>query len=218
MRLLLVEDDPMIARAILHALQREGLDAEWVADGGSALAALNRGVHELVILDLGLPRMSGMDLLRHARARHNDVAVLIVSARDGVADRIEGLDAGADDYLLKPFDVDELIARVRALLRRRSGAVTGQLVAGKVVADPERRTVQREGVAVELTAKEFAVLEALMRRPGVVMSRERLEQAVYGSQDDIGSNAIEVHVHHLRRKLGGDFIKNVRGVGYRVDA
>ena len=218
MQVLLVEDDPMIGRAIAHGLGQAGLSVDWVGDGASALAALTKGVHELVILDVGLPRMNGLDVLRNARARQNDAAVLIVSARDAVADRIEGLDAGADDYLLKPFDLDELLARVRALLRRRSGAVTSHLVAGSLVLDPQRRIVTRDAQPVSLTVKEFAILEALMRKPGVVLSRERLEEVVYGWTEEIGSNAVEVHLHNLRRKLGAEFIKNVRGVGYRIDA
>jgi len=216
MQVLLVEDDPMIGRAIAHGLDQAGLAVDWVCDGASALAALTKGAYQLVILDIGLPRMNGLDILRNTRARHNDVAVLIVSARDAVADRIEGLNAGADDYLLKPFDLDELLARVRALLRRRTGAVSSHLVAGSLVLDPQRRTVTRDAEPVSLTAKEFAVLEALMRKPGVVLSRERLEEAVYGWAEEIGSNAVEVHLHNLRRKLGSEFIKNVRGVGYRI--
>ena len=218
MHVLLVEDDPMIGRAIAHGLGQAGLSVDWVGDGASGLAALTKGGHELVILDIGLPRMNGLDMLRNIREQRNDVAVLIVSARDEVADRIEGLNAGADDYLLKPFDLDELIARVRALLRRRSGAVTSQLVAGSLVLDPQRRTVTHNAEPVLLTAKEFAILEALMRKPGVVLSRERLEEAVYGWADEIGSNAVEVHLHNLRRKLGPHLIRNVRGVGYRIDA
>jgi len=216
MRLLLVEDDPMIGRAMVHGLQQAGFAVDWVTDGSHGLTAVQSHVYDLVVLDLGLPRLDGLALLRALRAGRDDVAVLIVSARDAVAARVEGLNAGADDYLLKPFNLDELIARIRALLRRRAGAVGGQLVAGLLRLDPVRRTVLHGEREVTLTAKEFALLEALMQRPGAVLSRERLEQCIYGWSDDIGSNAVEVHLHNLRRKLGAGTVVNVRGVGYRV--
>ncbi|MEO7056757.1 MAG: winged helix-turn-helix domain-containing protein, partial [Caldimonas sp.] len=159
----------------------------------------------------------GMAVLGALRAGGNAVPVLIASARDTVQDRIGGLEAGADDYLLKPFDLDELIARIRAILRRHNGSGSSLLKAGSIIMDPGRKSVTLNGDAVDLSAKEFAVLEALMQRPGKVLSREALEEAVYGWKDEIGSNAIEVHLHHLRKKLGSDAIKNIRGVGYRVD-
>lgn len=216
MRILLVEDDNMIGKAVRQGLTAAGFAADWVLDGRSADLALANGVYELVILDLGLPRKDGMDVLRTLRQRGDRIPVLIASARDAVADRIAGLEAGADDYVLKPFDLDELVARVRALLRRRAGNVTSELQAGTLTMDPVRKTVDLAGRPVDLSAKEFAILEALMQQPGAVLSRQRLEESVYGWSQEIGSNAIEVHLHHLRKKLGADLIKNVRGVGYRV--
>ena len=216
MRLLLIEDDPMIGRAVHSGLSRAGFTIDWVTDGHSGAAALANAVYDAVVLDLGLPRIDGLSLLRQLRARRDTVPVLIVSARDAVPDRIDGLNAGADDYLLKPFDLDELVARVRALLRRHAGAASSIMSAGRLSLDPVQRIATLAGEALALTAKEFALLEALMHRPGAVLSRERLEESIYGWGEEVGSNALEVHLHNLRRKLGSEFIKNVRGVGYRV--
>jgi two-component system response regulator QseB len=216
MRLLLVEDDPMIGRAVRHGLEQAGFTVDWVIDGVAGLAAVANGVYDLVVLDIGLPRIDGLALLQTLRGRRDGVPVLITSARDTVPDRIAGLNAGADDYLLKPFDLDELIARVRALLRRHAGGASNLLAAGALVLDPVQRVVTQHDRAVNLTAKEFALLEALLRRPGAVLSRERLEESIYGWADEIGSNAVEVHLHNLRRKLGAGVIGNVRGVGYRI--
>jgi two-component system response regulator QseB len=216
MRLLLIEDDPMIGRAVQSGLSRAGFTIDWVTDGHSGAAALANAVYDAVVLDLGLPRIDGLSLLRQLRARRDTVPVLIVSARDAVPDRIDGLNAGADDYLLKPFDLDELVARVRALLRRHAGAASSIMSAGRLSLDPVQRIATLAGEALALTAKEFALLEALMHRPGAVLSRERLEESIYGWGEEVGSNALEVHLHNLRRKLGSEFIKNVRGVGYRV--
>jgi two-component system response regulator QseB len=173
-------------------------------------------VYDLAVLDLGLPGKDGMTVLRELRARRDPLPVLIVTARDAVPDRIEGLNAGADDYVLKPFDLDELVARVRALLRRQAGGAVPVLQAGGLTLDTVRREVFLEGREIRLSAREFALLEALMRRPGAVLSRERLEDAVYGWGEEVGSNAVEVHLHNLRRKLGAETILNVRGVGYKV--
>jgi len=216
MRILLIEDDPMIGKAMRQGLVQAGFATDWVTDGRAAELSLANGVYDLAILDLGLPQRDGMDILRRLRAGGSSMPVLIASARDTVPDRITGLNAGADDYVLKPFDLDELVARVRALLRRHAGSGQPLLRAGELVLDPARRLVTQRGAPVELSAKEFAVLEALMQRPGSVLSREKLEEAVYGWGDEVGSNAVEVHVHHLRRKLGSGSIRNVRGVGYRV--
>ncbi len=216
MRLLLVEDDPMIGRAVRQGLQDAGFAVDWAIDGREAELALADAVHDLVVLDLGLPRKDGMALLRELRARRHPVPVLVATARDAVADRIAGLNAGADDYVLKPFDLDELVARVRALLRRRAGHGSPVLECGALSLDPVQREVHLRGEPVALSAREFSLLESLMQRPGAVLSREQLEDAVYGWQQEVGSNAIEVHLHHLRRKLGADTIRNVRGVGYRL--
>jgi DNA-binding response OmpR family regulator len=216
MRLLLVEDDAMIGRAMRQGLGDAGFTVDWVTDGRAAELALANGVYELAVLDLGLPGKDGMTVLRELRARRDSLPVLIVTARDAVADRIAGLNEGADDYVLKPFDLDELVARVRALLRRRAGGATPVLEFGSLTLDTVRREVRRNGQEVQLSAREFALLEALMQRPGAVLSREQLEDAVYGWGEEVGSNAVEVHLHHLRRKLGPETIRNVRGVGYKV--
>jgi two-component system response regulator QseB len=216
MRVLLVEDDAMIARAVRHGLQQAGFTIDWVADGLRGYGATSDGVYDAVILDLGLPRMDGMALLRELRAHRHDVPVLIVTARDAVADRIAGLNAGADDYLLKPFDLDELIARIRALMRRHAGSATSPMTAGALSLDPVGRNATLEGQPLNLTAKEFAILEALLRKPGAVLSRERLEESIYGWGEEVGSNAVEVHLHNLRRKIGSSVIRNVRGVGYKI--
>jgi len=216
MRILLIEDDTMIGKAVHRGLAQAGFTVDWVTDGRSAELALANGVYDLAILDLGLPKKDGMAILTSLRGLGNSMPVLIASARDTVRDRIAGLEAGADDYVLKPFDLDELVARVRALLRRHAGSGSPILKCGALALDPVCKVVLRDGEAVELSAKEFAVLEALMQRPGAVLSRQQLEESVYGWGEEVGSNAIEVHLHHLRKKLGSGAIRNVRGVGYRV--
>lgn len=216
MRILLIEDDVMIGKAIRSGLADAGFAVDWVTDGRAAELALANDVYDLAVLDLGLPKKDGMAILASMRSMGNAMPVLIASARDAVRDRIAGLEAGADDYVLKPFDLDELVARVRALLRRNAGSGSPMLKFGSLMLDPLRKLVTRGDATVELSAKEFAVLEALMRRPGAVLSRAQLEESVYGWGDEVGSNAIEVHLHHLRKKLGAAVIKNVRGVGYRV--
>jgi len=216
MRLLVVEDDLMIARAMRDGLLGAGFAVDGVSDGQAAELALGNGVYDLVVLDLGLPAKDGLAVLMSLRSRGNHVPVIIATARDAVSDRIAGLNAGADDYLLKPFDLDELVARVRALLRRHAGSGSNQMVVGAIVLDPVRRFVTCNGIPVELSVREFALLETLMRRPGAVVSRDKLEESVYGWDMEIGSNAIEVHLHHLRKKIGAEAIRNVRGVGYRM--
>ena len=218
MRVLLVEDDLMIGRAVRQGLGGAGFAVDWVTDGRAAELALANDVYDLALLDLGLPAKNGMVLLKELRARGNAIPVLVVTARDAVPDRIAGLNAGADDYLQKPFDLDELIARVRALLRRRAGNAAPLLECGALTLDPVRREVWLQDAAVNLSAKEFALLEALLQRPGAVLSREQLEDAVYGWRNEVASNAVEVHLHNLRRKLGAGIIRNVRGVGYKVAA
>ena len=216
MRALVVEDDPMIGRAVVAGLHEHGYAVDWVKDGAEAELALAHSVYDVALLDLGLPRKDGLEVLKGVRRAKNDLPVLIITARDSVADRIAGLDNGADDYLVKPFDLDELLARTRAVIRRHAGRGQTESNYGALALDPARRRVLFRGAEVELSPREFAVLEALMKEPGSVVSRERLEDAVYGWGEEIGSNSIEVHVHHLRRKLSPELIRNVRGVGYRI--
>ena len=206
----------MIGQAVITGLRDAGYAVDWVRDGLDAHLALEHDLYGLVILDLGLPRRDGLEVLRSLRQAEHDVGVVIVTARDGVADRVAGLDAGADDYLVKPFDLDELLARVRAVQRRRQGRASSEIAYAGLMLDPVKRTVTFEGSDVTLSPREFAVLEALMAQPGAVVSREKLEDAVYGWGEEVGSNSIEVHLHHLRRKLKPELIRNIRGVGYRI--
>ena len=214
-RLLVVEDDAILGDAMRAGLTQAHYAVEWVRDGAAAERALRTQSFDLILLDIGLPHRSGLDVLKTARGTGNKIPVLIVSARDTVTDRVAGLDAGADDYLIKPFDLDELNARVRALLRRNSGRASALLRLGALVVDPTAHTVQLHGETVEVSPREFVVLQLLLENAGKVLSRARLEEALYGA-GDIGSNAVEVHVHHLRRKLGADLIHTLRGVGYIV--
>jgi two-component system response regulator QseB len=216
MRLLLVEDDAMIGESVVAGLRHAGHTVDWVRDGRAAEAALAVPVHELVLLDLGLPRKSGVEVLKALRAAGSDLPVLVITARDRVADRIAGLDAGADDYIVKPFDLDELAARIRAVARRRAGRAAPELEHGTLRLDPAKRRAFLDGQEVALSAREFAVLEALLERPGAVLSRAQLEERLYGWQGEIESNAVEVHIHALRRKLGADLIRTLRGVGYTI--
>ncbi|MGH8133879.1 MAG: response regulator [Steroidobacteraceae bacterium] len=216
MRLLLVEDDPMIGDAIRAGLKRDGFTVDWVRNTQGAAQVLDSGPFELLLLDLGLPGEDGLQLLKALRIRGSDLPVLIITARDAVADRVSGLDAGADDYLVKPFDLGELAARIRALLRRKSGRTDPVLEHLGVVLDPAAHRVTRDGEEVALTPREFALLGLLMERPGTILSRAQLEERLYGWGEEVESNAIEVHIHGLRRKLGAQFILTVRGVGYRV--
>ena len=216
MRLLVVEDDAMIGNSIRSGLRQEGYTVDWVCDGAAAQLATATTAYDAILLDLGLPGKSGLDLLAHWRRQHNPVPVLIITARDSVADRVQGLDSGADDYLVKPFDLDELAARLRALLRRRSGRATPLIENGPLTLDPASHEVRLDGAAINLSAREFGVLHALLENPGVPLSRSQIEDRLYGWEQEIGSNAVEVHIHALRRKLGSDWIRNVRGVGYMV--
>jgi two-component system response regulator QseB len=217
MRILLIEDDPMIGRGVQAALRQEGHAIDWVVDGQLGLAALDDPAYELVILDLGLPKRDGLELLRRLRAsdhRHNSVPVLVVTARDAVADRVKGLDAGADDYLVKPFSLDELSARIRALVRRRQARPSPVIVHGELRVDPSKHTAEWRGEPVRLSAREFALLSALLEAPGKPLSRAALEERLYGWGEEVESNAVEVHIHALRRKLDPGLILNLRGVGY----
>ena len=214
--MLLAEDDAMIGRSMRLGFQEAGFDVDWVRDGQSAELAVVDGVYQAVILDLSLPLKAGLEVLKGARTCGNPVPILVVTARDSTANKIEGLNAGADDYVVKPFDMDELIARVHALIRRHAGSGSPQIVHGNLVVDPLTRHVSLNGKGVDLSAREFTILLALIRKPGAVLSRESLENAVYGWDRAPGSNAIEVHLHNMRRKLGTDCIRNIRGVGYRL--
>ena len=216
MRILLVEDDAMIGRAVLDVLRAEHYAVDWVRDGAAAEAALVAERYDLVLLDLGLPKADGLTVLRSLRARRDTVPVLVATARDAVGDRVAGLDAGADDYIVKPYDTDELLARVRALLRR-SAARGEPLISHKgLELKPATREATLHGQPLSLTPREWAVLEPMLQRPGVVFSRPQLEQKLYSWKDDISSNAVEVYVHGLRKKLGADFIRTVRGLGYVI--
>jgi len=208
----------MIGAAVQQGLRDEGHAVDWVRDGRDAEAAAAAGNYDLVILDLGLPRRDGLSVLRTLRAKGSDVPVLIVTARDAVTDRVAGLDAGADDYLVKPFDLDELAARVRAVMRRRAGRSQSILRAGALEIDTAEKRVRFRGREVALSAREYALLEALADRPGRVMSRSQLEERLYGWDEEIASNAVEVHIHALRRKLDPALIRNVRGLGYSLAA
>jgi DNA-binding response OmpR family regulator len=216
MRVLLVEDDPMIGAALQRGLAGEGYAVDWVRDGAAADAAAAHEPYSVVVLDLGLPGKDGTRVLAGMRERRCDTPVIIVTARDGREDRIRGLDLGADDYVVKPFDLDELAARIRAVIRRHAGHSEPRLRHGSVMLDPVARTVTRDGAPVALTAREFALLHTLMQRPRAVYSRQALEESLYGWDDSVGSNAVEVHIHHLRRKLGANIIENIRGQGYRL--
>ena len=218
MRLLLVEDDAMIGAAAQQGLRQEGHAVDWVRDGREAELAAANGVYDLMLLDLGLPRRDGLAVLRTLRARGDEVPVLIITARDAVPDRVAGLDAGADDYLVKPFDLDELAARMRAVLRRRAGRADSVLRAGALEIDAAKRQVRWKGREVALSAREYALLEALTDRPGTYLTRAQLEERLYGWHEEIGSNAVEVHIHALRRKLDPALIRNVRGMGYTLVA
>jgi DNA-binding response OmpR family regulator len=216
MRVLLVEDDGMIARGLQTALRQSNFAVDWVADGKSADAALQDSVFDVVLLDLGLPQLDGLDVLRAMRQRRNATPVIILTARDEVQNRIAGLDAGADDYIVKPFDLDEVMARMRSVLRRAAGRGDPVIQHGDLRLNPVSHTVERNGEPVNLSAHEFSVLEALLQRPGAVLSRSQLEDRLYGWDEQIGSNAVEVYIHGLRRKLGNEAIRTLRGVGYFV--
>jgi DNA-binding response OmpR family regulator len=218
MRLLLVEDDPLLGDGLQRALRADGYTVDWVDRGDQVLGALQREHFDLVLLDLGLPGLDGIQVLKKLRAGDSPIPVMIVSARDALPERIEGLDAGADDYLVKPFELDELRARIRARLRRGDEAQHDEIVVGELRIRPESQEVWRNDELVTLPRREFTLLLELVRNRGRVLTRERLEQALYGWSGDVESNALEVHVHHLRKKLGSEVIRTVRGVGYSVAA
>ncbi|MNN01372.1 Transcriptional regulatory protein QseB [compost metagenome] len=217
MRILLVEDDKALGEGIRTALKPEGYTVDWVQDGVSALHALSHESFELCVLDLGLPRMDGLEVLRRLRTTGNALPVLVLTARDATTDRIAGLDAGADDYLTKPFGVAELKARLRALLRRSFGRAQSALEYRGIRLEPDSQQVTYQGAPVNLPRKEFLLLHELLAQPGRVLTRDKLQQVLYGWNEEVESNALEVHVHHLRKKFFPELIRTVRGVGYLVD-
>jgi two-component system, OmpR family, response regulator len=216
MRVLLVEDDAMIGESIRKGLQHEGYVVDWVQDGRAAEIALESEPYALMLLDLGLPRRDGIAVLASIRGRKDRVPVLILTARDALADRVKGLDAGADDYLVKPFDLDELAARMRAVLRRHAGRAEPVIAHGPLSLNPVTHEVTYRGQPVPVSAREFALLQALLERPGAALSRGQLEERLYGWGEEVASNSVEVHIHNLRKKLGESAIRTVRGVGYSI--
>ncbi|MCG2594920.1 response regulator transcription factor [Ramlibacter sp. XY19] len=218
MRVLLVEDDEMIGPALREALGAQGWSVDWVKDGLLAQSALADGDYACVLLDLGLPKVDGVEVLRKARAGGDRTPVLVLTARDGLDDRVAGLDLGADDYLLKPYEMRELLARMRAVIRRRDGAAHSVIGTQGVQLDLTTREVVVQGERSQLSAREFSLLHALLERPGAILSREQLENRIYGWGEEVSSNAVDVLIHGMRRKLGAETIRNVRGLGWRVSA
>jgi len=216
-RLLLVEDDKLLGDGIRAGLKQSGYAVDWVQDGEAADFALRTGEYEIIVLDLGLPKRSGLDVLKQLRAKGSQIPVMILTARDTVDDKVRGLDMGADDYLIKPFDLDELSARLRALTRRQTGRTTPVLRHGNIEVDPASHTVKQNDVVVDISPREFNLLQTLLESAGRVVSRARLEESLYAWNEEVESNAIEVHIHHLRKKLGNELIRTIRGVGYIVD-
>lgn len=216
MRVLLVEDDPLIGEAVRVGLARLGMTVDWVRDGELGLQCARTEPFDAMVLDLGLPKRDGMQVLKDLRAEGYKQAILVVTARDALADRVAGLDAGADDYILKPFEMEELAARLRSTVRSRCGGADPVLRSGAIALHPDTKMATRDGVMVALSAREFALLELLMRRPGIPMSRAQLEERLLGWGEEVASNALEVNIFNLRRKLGAACILNIRGVGYFV--
>lgn len=216
MRLLVVEDDPLLGQGIEVGLKQSGFTVDRVLDGQAAILALSTVDYELMVLDLGLPRLGGMEVLKTLRAKKCDLPVLILTARDTLQDRVGGLNAGADDYLIKPFDLAELVARIHALLRRAHGRSTPQISYQNLSIDPASLQVFQDDKTIQLSARECAILTHLLEHQGVALSRARLEESLYGWNEEVESNAVEVHIHNLRKKLGESLIKTIRGVGYLI--
>jgi len=216
MRVLLIEDDEMIGQSLKQALGANGWSVDWVKDGLLAQSALDDGDYACVLLDLGLPKRDGVEVLRHARAKGDATPVLVLTARDGLDDRVQGLDIGADDYLVKPYEFRELLARMRAVIRRRDGAAHSVIGSPELQLDLTTREVVVQGERSQLSAREFALLHALLERPGAILSREQLENRIYGWGEEVSSNAVDVLIHGMRRKLGPEAIRNVRGLGWRI--
>lgn len=216
MKLLIAEDSPLIGAAMEQGLRMAGFEVSWARDGKAAEAALQGEHFDLLILDLGLPQLDGLSLLKHLRQADNPLPVLIVTARDAISDRVTGLNAGADDYLIKPFDLNELVARTHALLRRQSGRAKPELCLGGLCLNPLSHEARLDGRELKLSQREFTLLLALLEKPGAVLSKDQLEQRLYGWEEGVLSNTVEVYLHHLRKKLGVEWIRNVRGVGYKI--
>ncbi|MEB0011396.1 response regulator [Glaciimonas sp. Gout2] len=216
MRLLLAEDDSLIGQGLQQGLRQEGFTVDWVQDGHAAALALDSTTYALLLLDLGLPRQDGMTLLKTLRQRDNLLPVIIITARDALPDRLTGLDSGADDYLVKPFALEELVSRIRAVSRRQTRQVQTELAAGALRLDPVRHLLWLRNEAISVSPKEFALLNELMLEPDAVISREQLEDRLYGWDEEVASNAVEVHIYNLRKKLGAEVIRTIRGVGYRI--
>ncbi len=217
MRIILIEDDELLGLGIETGLKQQGYIVDWFQQGQPALQVLEHEVYDVMVLDLGLPDISGLELLKQLRKKGSLLPVLILTALDGVDDRIAGLDAGGDDYLSKPFDLDEVYARIRALIRRMAGRAEPLIEYQNIQLNPAAHTVTQAGKAVDLSRREYSVLLELLENSGRVLSRPRLEESLYSVDDDVGSNAVEVHIHHLRKRLGSDLIRTVRGVGYTID-
>lgn len=217
MRLLLVEDDELLGDGLSAGLKQNGYTVDWLKDGGSADQALQTEEFELIVLDLGLPKLSGIEVLQNFRGRGNTTPIIILTARESIEDRIKGLDSGADDYLIKPFDLDELCARLRALQRRFNLRPESTLSHHDVTLDPASHVVTLRNEPINISRREFALLHKLLENVGRVLSRESLTQSLYGWGDEVDSNALEVHIHNLRKKLGNDFILTIRGIGYMID-
>ena len=217
MRILLVEDDKALGHGIHLGLRQAGYAVDWVQDGVMAETAIDTQDYDMAVLDINLPKKSGLDVLDHVRSEAKPLPILLLTAKDAINDRIVGLDRGADDYMIKPFDLDELKARIRALMRRSSGRTMPVLTYKDIVLDPASYTVTQKDNIIELSTREFAILQLLMENVGRVLSRNRLEESLYSWKDEIESNAVEVHIHRLRKKLGADLIRTIRGVGYIMD-
>lgn len=216
MRLLLVEDDKILGSSLKKALEKHAYGVDWLQDGESALAAIEDSSFQLAILDINLPKMTGLEVLKAARRKNIDIPVLLLTARDSILHKVEGLDSGADDYIVKPFDLDELLARVRALIRRRDGRMETILKCGEVEIDPTAKVVRRATQSIQMTAKEFRVLKLLMERAGKYVTKSDIEYALYSAESAVESNTTEVTIYNLRKKLGSQFIQSIRGVGYMV--
>jgi DNA-binding response OmpR family regulator len=216
MRVLLIEDDPMIGKGLVRGLTDQGITVDWVRNGGEGSVALAHAEHALVLLDIGLPEMSGIDVLRSARIAGVPVPVIVITARDSLDDRIAGLDVGADDYIVKPFELRELLARIRAVLRRHNGQAQSLIASGEVTLDLATHQARYRNAEHLLSAREFALMQALMQRPGVILSRAQIEQRIYGWGEEVESNAVDVLIHEIRKKFDKDIIRNVRGAGWMV--